>query len=149
MRDDPDPFAEVGGANIGRSQHAPLHIIPEGGKISQDDFKPELLETRRVFSEDKSRSYLSHDSGHFFPESRPGSRDSCSGACAGYILTWEASRYDVNTASPCSSVKGAHVIPDRIRGKRAVILPCEKNGGGEPVVLDGADGLPSEKVTGE
>jgi hypothetical protein len=37
----------------------------------------------------------------------------------------------------------------RERGQRAVILPCEKNGGGVGVALDGADGSPSEHSAAE
>jgi len=147
--ENPNALAAMRRANVGRSQHSPFRIIPERGKVAEHAVESSSSESWRIFHADKSRSYLAHDASVLAPQSR--TRAIEAGACAGdgYVLTGKASRNHVNTASPWSTVKGSHVIPDRERGQRAVILPCEKNGGGVGVALDGADGSPPKERAAE
>jgi hypothetical protein len=65
------------------------------------------------------------------------------------VLAGKATRYDVNTAAPSVSVKGANVIPNRERGKSSVVLSGQQYAGGVMVSLNGADRAPSKKVAPE
>ncbi len=60
-------------------------------------------------------------------------------------MTGKAARYDINNASPRSSVKGANVIPNREGREKAVILSGGKYACGVGFPFDGADGSPSKE----
>jgi hypothetical protein len=75
--------------------------------------------------------------------------DSGSFSGGGDVLTGEAARYHVNTASPRSSVKGLNVIPDREGFKATVVLPGDQHVPCVGVPLDGANGSPSEEFASE
>jgi hypothetical protein len=75
--------------------------------------------------------------------------DSCTLSCDADVLTGKSSRYDINTASPRATVKGANVIPNRERRENSVILSGGKYACGVGVPLDGAHGSPSEQVPAE
>jgi hypothetical protein len=123
--ENPNALAAMRRANVGRSQHSPFRIIPERGQIGEHTVESSMSESWRVFHADESRSYLAHDASVLAPQSRARSVEAGAGAGDGYVLTRKAARNDVNTASPCFSVKSSHIIPDRERGQRAAILPCE------------------------
>jgi hypothetical protein len=81
------------------------------------------------------------------PHAGSSSIDSCAFAGHADVLAGKASRYDINTLAPRSSVKGANVIPNREGREKAVILSGGKYACGVGVPLDGADGSPSEKFS--
>jgi hypothetical protein len=60
-------------------------------------------------------------------------------------LTGKAARYDINNASPRSSVKGLNVIPNRERREKAVVLSGAQYACGVGFPFDGADGSPSKE----
>ena len=65
------------------------------------------------------------------------------------LLHGEGHSSDFSNASPRSSVKGAHVIPNRERRKCSVVLSGNENGSGVGLVLDGANASISEQLACE
>lgn len=110
------------GANRSRSQHPPLCIVPQRGKIAEDNVKTFSGEERAVFDKDEGRLNLANDSGEFEPEAASGAREPRPFACAGDVLAGKAARNDVNNSAPWSAVKGADVIPNRERREIALVL---------------------------
>jgi hypothetical protein len=123
--ENPNALSSMRSANGGRSQHSPFRIIPERGKVAEHAVKSSMSESWRVFHAHKSRSYLAHDASVLAPQSRARAVEAGAGAGDGYVLTGKSPRNHVNKSAPWAAVKGSHVIPDRERGQRAVILPCE------------------------
>ena len=132
-----------------RSEHAPVHIEPHRGQVSENGSKSPANESWAVLHEDESRCHLANDPRHLPPESAPGPVDSSALSGDADVLTGKPSRNHVNTASPWASVEGANVIPDRERGEASVVLPGDQYVPCVGVVLDGADGAPSEEVPPE
>ncbi len=99
-------------------------------------------------------SNLANHSGHLPPQSAalpvrdafPSGAGSVGNAD---VLTGEASRHDINTASPWASVKSSDVIPDRERREAAVVLSCHEYVSTVWVEFDSADGAPSEQDPAE
>jgi hypothetical protein len=145
----PDPLSSVRCSNVVRSQHHPLRIVPDRGQVSENTSKPARSEDWGVLHEDESRSHLANDTKHFTPESAAFAVDACSASGATDVLAREAARNHVNTSAPYATVEGPHVIPDRERWERAVILAGEENACGVGVELDGADCPPSEQNAAE
>jgi hypothetical protein len=148
-REYPDALPAMRCANVGRSHHIPLRIVPERGKVAEDDPEPSIGEGWRVFDEREGGSNLVDDARHLSPESRLVAVDPCPAPGDADVLTGKAARYDVNTAAPCSSVKSAHVVPDRERGQGAIVLPCHEYGRCIGIRLNCAYGPPSEQVPPE
>jgi hypothetical protein len=146
---EPDSVSLVGSSDMARSQHSPPRIVPHRGKITEDHGKPSANKERAVFHEDEAGSNFADDARHLSPQSAPRSGDTGSTSGSGDVLAREASRHHVNTASPWSSVKGLHIIPNRERREKSVILPCDEYACGVGVPLDGAHGSPSEQVASE
>ncbi|MFT3992414.1 MAG: hypothetical protein QM680_13500 [Luteolibacter sp.] len=71
--------------------------------------------------------------------------DSGTLSCDADVLTREASRHHVNTASPWAAVEGLNVIPDRERFEASVVLSGDQNVPCVGVPFDGADGAPSKQ----
>ncbi|BAK75779.1 hypothetical protein NH8B_0947 [Pseudogulbenkiania sp. NH8B] len=67
----------------------------------------------------------------------------------GDVLARKPSRYHVNKASPWSSVKTAHVRPNRESWEASIVLSLRQNLCGVGITLNGADGAPSEEVAAE
>jgi hypothetical protein len=65
------------------------------------------------------------------------------------VLAGKAARYDINNSSPRSAVKGLNVIPNRERREKAVILSGGKYASCVRFPFDGADGSPSEQLSGK
>ncbi len=149
LTDEPEPIAAVGRAGVTSSEHTPARIVPQRGQVPENDSEAAAGEEGAVFHEHESRSHLTDDPRHVPPEARTGAGDACPVAGAGDVLTGEAARQNVNTASPRSAVKGAHVIPDRERREAPVVLASHENACGVGVALDGTDGAPAEQVTAE
>jgi hypothetical protein len=139
----------MGRADIGSSHHTPARIHPQRGKVAQHSVESSNSKHWAVLNECVSGSYLANDASEFAPEA--GSLAGDAGALSGCadVLTGKPARYHVNNASPWSSVKGPNVVPYRERREQAVILSGEQYACGIGVVLDGADGAPSEQVAAE
>jgi hypothetical protein len=75
--------------------------------------------------------------------------DACAFSCNADVLAGKAARYDVNNSAPRSSVKGLNVIPNRERRKKAVILSGGKYASCVGFPFNGADGSPSEQLSGK
>jgi hypothetical protein len=153
---DPDSISEVVCARrsvisdgVGCSQHSPSRIIPHRGQVPENSVEPSLSKERGVFHEDVEGSNVANDSCHVVPHSAALSVDSSALSGTTNILARESSRNHVNTASPWSSVKGSHVIPNRERRENAVILSGDKYACGVGLPLNATDGLPSEQFAAE
>jgi hypothetical protein len=131
------------------SEHSPLRIVPQRGQVTEHGVESAKSEGWGVFHEDVTGHHLANDSGELSPESGAFAGDPGSASSNGYVLTGKAARYDVNTASPRASVKGANVVPDWERVKRPVVLPRSQDRSGIGVTLNGADGSPSEQSSAE
>jgi hypothetical protein len=118
----PDPFADMWGSHVSRSQHSPFRIEPQRGQVSEYSSKPSTSEHWGVLHERESRSYLANNPSHFRPEPTSLAVESIPSAGNADVLAWEASRNDINNASPWSAVKGSHVIPNRERRECSVVL---------------------------
>ena len=132
-----------------RSHNTPFRIIPHFGKVTEDDGKSSSHKHWAIFHECVARSNFADDSRHVFPHGASFSFDSRPLSCTGNVLTGKASRHDINTASPRSSVKGLNVIPDREGFKTSVVLPGDQNVPCVGIPLDGADSSPSEEMSAE
>ena len=145
----PKAVTLVRSSDVACSEHHPLRIVPERGKVFEDDAEPPVDEERAVLDEDVARHDFADDSGHLTPEAASLAVDACAAASGRDVLTGKSSRYDVNTASPWSAVKGANVIPYRERRERAFILSGDEYPCGIGVELDGAHGTPPKKDAGK
>lgn len=129
---------------------SPPRIVPQRGQVAEHDAETSPSESWDVLHEDVARSYLPNHPRHLSPEPAFGSALDA-GAASGErdVLAWKPARYEVNSASPRASVKRPNVVPDRERGKRVVVLACDKYASSVGVELDGADSTPSEEVPSE
>ncbi len=139
----------MGCAEVCRSEHIPFRIEPERGQVAKYSSEPPSSEHWGVLHEDEGGLNIANDASELNPETGAGAVEACASSCGADVLTGEAARHHVNTASPRSSVKGAHVIPDGKRREASVVLTCDENAGGVGVKLDGADGPPPEQMPAE
>ena len=139
----------MGRAGVTRSEHTPARIVPQRGQVSEYTSKPPRSEHWGVFHEDVEGSYFANDASHLGPHAGAGTVDSCALAGGADVLARKASRHHVNTASPRSSVKRSHVIPDRKRGQASVVLAGNENTRGVGVPLNGTYSAPSEEMAPE
>jgi hypothetical protein len=74
----------------------PLRIVPERGKVGEDNVKPSINEGRAVFNECVEGSYFSNGSSKFAPQST--SRSFYSAAATGdrYVLAGEPSSQQIH-----------------------------------------------------
>jgi hypothetical protein len=118
----PDSVPLVRRTNVTRSHNAPLSIEPHRGKVGKDDVKPSSHKEGRVLQQGEEGlllvegTYLVDNSRQLLPKSAARTGDSDALSSAGDVLARKPSRYNVNKASPSSSVKGAYVAPNRERG---------------------------------
>lgn len=63
----PESFAVLGSPKGISSQHTPLRVIPERGKVSENIEKPPNRESCHVFHDCESRSYLANKTGELAP----------------------------------------------------------------------------------
>lgn len=145
----PDAVSLMRRSSVASPEHSPPRIIPQRGQVSENASKPARSEHWGVLHEDEARSYFANDPRHLSPEAGAGAVNAGALSCRADILARESARHHANTASPWSSVKGAHVIPDRERREAPVVLASHENACGVGIALDGADGSPSEQVTAE
>ena len=143
----PDSVSLVRRSHVCRSQHSPFRIVPQRGQVSEYPSESPRSEHWRIFHEAEARSNFTDDSGHLHPEARPFTVKPC--ACPGCadVLAGEAARNHVNNSPPRSAVKGSHVIPDRERRQKAVILSLAEYSSGIAVVFDSTDRPPSKEVS--
>jgi hypothetical protein len=145
----PDAVSLVGSPGVARSHNSPLCREPHRGKVKQDQSKSSSHKHRAVFHPHESGLNFTNNACHLAPESRTGAADPGALAGGGDVLARESARHHVNNASPRSTVKGSHVIPDREGRKASVVLTGQKNIAGVGVELDGADGSPPEEMPPE
>lgn len=135
----------MGGADIASSQHRPAAVIPERGQVTQDSLESANKERWAVFHERERRSNLANDPRHLRPETAARAIDARTLAGDADVLAREAARDHLNSAAPCVSVKGSHVIPYREKREKAVVLSGDENACGIGVDFDGADGSPAKQ----
>jgi hypothetical protein len=148
---DPYPRTLVSCANIGSGKHSPSRMKPQLGQVSKHSPKPPKSESWAILHKREAGSYFANDAGHFPPEPGSFTFDSFSigSACGADVLARESARNHINNASPRSSIKGSHIIPDREGRKASIILAGQKYIAGVGIELDGADGAPSEQFAAE
>jgi hypothetical protein len=125
--ENPASFSAMRRTNVVRAQHTPLRIVPAFVQAFEDSIKPIPNKVGGVLHEDVLWSNLPNHSEHLEPEFGVSAKDdtgSISGG--GYVLTRESSRYNVNNASPRSSVKRSDVIPNWERREVSVVLSPHK-----------------------
>lgn len=98
-------------SNIGRSESTPLRIVPERGKVGEDDFEPFRPERGDVFNEDQLRSNFADDSREVFPEPASLAPDAFLLTGDGDVLTREAASDAVHQSSKRGSIEGGNVRP--------------------------------------
>jgi hypothetical protein len=135
------------GAHVVCSKHTPCRIVPHAGKVFEHGVKSSGAQERAVFDEDHGGGNFSNDAGELAPQATAFASQSGAFTGGADVLTREAARNDVNSASPRSSVKCANVIPDWERVQRAVVLPRSQDGRCVGVVFHSADCAPSKQVS--
>lgn len=150
MGEDPQAFSTVIGTKIVCTEHTPLRIVPERGQVPEYSSKPSSSDSWHVFHENECWSYVANDALVITPQSAALAVDTLRVRIRRTdVLARKPARNDVNTASPRSTVKGAHVIPDRECRQASVVLSSDENISGVGVELDCADGPPSEQDPAE
>ena len=145
----PDSVSSVRSTCVDCSHNSPSRIIPHLGKVSKHSVESSKSKHWAVLHEDKAGSNFANDPCHVPPHGTGFSVDSGSLSSAGNVGAGEAARYDINTVSPRSSVKGLNIIPDRERRQAAVVLPSHEHACGIGVPLHSAHGAPSKQVPAE
>jgi hypothetical protein len=92
----PYPVPLVGSSKGGSRYTMPLRIVPERGKVGEDNVKPSSNKGRAVFNECVSGSYFSNGSSKFTPKSTPSSFNSATPAGDRYVLAGESSGQQVH-----------------------------------------------------
>jgi len=126
-----------------------LRIKPELGQASENDAHSSMKQRCDVLHEDVAGSNLANDSHHVSPQAGPFAVDPLLESGLADVLAWKPASHDVNSAAPRSSVKGAHVIPDRERRQGSIVLSYHKHGLSVGLALDGADAPVPEQLPGE
>jgi hypothetical protein len=93
---DPHAVASMRGTNIGRSVSRPFRIVPERGKVFQDDFQSASSQEGTVFNERPLRAGFTDDAGKLFPESASLTCDTRTFYGGADILAREAATYAIN-----------------------------------------------------
>jgi hypothetical protein len=132
-----------------RSQHTPFRIEPHLGQVPENSSKPSNSEERGVFHPDPLGSNLANDPGKLAPKPGMLSIDPGSLAGAADVRAGKPARNDVNNSSPRSSVKMAHVRPNRERLEESIILSLRENLCGVGITFNGAHGSPSKELASE
>jgi len=137
------------GADVARADTIPDRIIPALGQVSENSSEvPVSKESWNVLQERVAGSYFANDPGGVRPHVS-GVIGASAFARGGEGLTGEAAGDDVNSAAPGPAVEGPHVIKDLEGFEVSVPLPGPDDFLPVWVVLDSADGSPSEKDGGE
>ncbi len=142
----PEPVPLVGGANVGSSQHCPPAVIPERGQITEHSSESPSNESWAVLHVAEAGSNLANDPRHVAPHAAALSVNACAFAGNADVLAREAPRNHVNKSAPRSSVKGAHVRPNRERSQGSTVLSLRQNLCGVGITLNCAHGAPAQAV---
>jgi len=124
----PETFSFVGCSDFASGKYVPCTIVPEGGKVANDDVKPPVADLGRVLDEDEGRPNLFDDAGHVMPQAGTFTVESEAFATASevrHVGAGESSTDDIDAASPRFAVEGPHVVPYRESGEDSVSLPLE------------------------
>ena len=129
----------MGRANVVRSQHAPLRIVPERGQVSEyvterplNKSRCGVVHSRRedsgdVLKEHKGRPRLADNAGDVAPEpARAVLRGSL--PCGADFLTGEPSSDEIHRATPRSAIEGRDIVPNRGAVQGRVFHPRHEEG---------------------
>jgi hypothetical protein len=134
----PDSFAQMGSAGIGRRYDSPFRIEPHRGQVSKNSSESPRSEHWAVFHFDSLGSNFANDPRHFEPEATSLAVEPVTSSSGTDVLTGKPTSHDVSNSSPSASVKGSNVIPNRECRKGAVVLPSDEDRLGVGIKLNGA-----------
>lgn len=125
-------------ADVVRSEHTPLRIEPEVGKVGQDGVKSQGKVPWYVLEEDQRRLDLVDDPSNVRPEVP---RVGLSGAVAGdgERLARVSRRDEIHDSAPRAAIEGREIVPDRRAIQGRVFHPGHEDGRGEGFPLDVAN----------
>jgi hypothetical protein len=134
---------------VGSRYNSPDRIIPQAGKVSENDSHSPSKQRWYVLHEHVSGSYLANDPGKLFPEAASCSGDPDSFSGDGYVLAGKTSGDTVNESAPGVSVKVAYILPDGESLENSVPLSCEQDFPAVGINLDSTDASESEEEVGK
>lgn len=135
----PKALSSVRSADIVRSEHTPLRIEPERGKVGEDLVEPEREMSRDVFKEDRFGLDFADDSGDVRPKVSGVFLTAPTAGDAEWLARVTGSD-EIHSTAPRRAVEGAEIIPNRRAIEGRVTHPRNEDGGREFVTLDVADG---------
>ena len=139
MGQDPDAFALVRCASLGRGVQTPLRIEPEVGKVGEDERQPCPNKSGDVLQEDESRSHVTDEPSDGRPEppvivnTEPLTRTR-------ERLAGEAGSDEIHAATERSTIERGEVRPDRRSIQVRLFHPCHESGRCEGVPLNVSHG---------
>jgi hypothetical protein len=145
----PHSLPEMRCTSVGSRYNSPDRIVPQVGKVAENNSHSPPKQRWDVLHEDVSRSYLANDPGKLSPESASLTSDACAASGDGYVLAGEAPGDDVNESAPLTPGEGPHVIPYREWFKDSISLSCEQGFSAVGINLDSADTSESEEEIGK
>jgi hypothetical protein len=134
----PDSFAQMGSAGIGRRYDSPFRIEPHLGQVSKNSSESPRSEHWAVFHFDSLGSNFANDPRHFDPEAASLAVEPVASSSGTDVLTGKPASHNVSNSSPSASFKGSNVIPNRECRKGAVVLPRDEDRLGVGIKLNGA-----------
>ena len=127
MPHEPEPRAEVRGANGCRAEQTPFRIEPELGKVVEDVGEPESNKLGDVLQQDESGSQVSDDGCDGWPEPALIVSSTLLPSRA-ERLARETGSDEIHSATPRAAVEGGEVIPDRSLIQTRLRHPLHENG---------------------
>ena len=124
---EPEPRAEVRGANGCRAEQTPFRIEPELGKVVEDMGQPESNKLGDVLQQDESGSQVSDDGCDGWPEPALIVSSTLLPSRA-ERLARETGSDEIHSATPRSAVERGEVIPDRSLIQTRLRHPLHENG---------------------
>lgn len=124
---EPEPRAEVRGANGCRAEQTPFRIEPELGKVVEDMGEPESNKLGDVLQQDESGSQVSDDGCDGWPEPALIVSSTLLPSRA-ERLARETGSDEIHSATPRAAVEGGEVIPDRSLIQTRLRHPLHENG---------------------
>jgi hypothetical protein len=122
-------------SDVIRSEHTPLRIEPEVGKVREHGVKSQGKVPWDVLEEDQRRRDLGDDSSDVRPEvPRVGFAATVSGDAE--WLAGITRRDEIHSAAPRFAVEGRQIVPDRRAIQGRVFHPGHEDGRGEGFPLD-------------
>lgn len=132
------PLSPMRRSDLARGEHAPFNMRPHFGKVGKDRGEPKRKVSCDVLAEQISGSALAVDPQDFGPEvSRVGCAESSS--CGAEWLAGVSANDEIHAATPCSSIEGSQVTPDRSLSQPPFLHRCDQTRGSECFPLDVAD----------